>query len=92
MTYISYGCCLCSWDCLCLSGCDLEAWNLTIVGQAHNGAVYSVKFAGGKSTLLATGSYDATARIWDVEKGGKEVSCFRGHRLSILDLAWTPSA
>eukprot|EP00297_Palpitomonas_bilix_P003221 CAMPEP_0113892392 /NCGR_PEP_ID=MMETSP0780_2-20120614/15388_1 /TAXON_ID=652834 /ORGANISM="Palpitomonas bilix" /LENGTH=558 /DNA_ID=CAMNT_0000882319 /DNA_START=379 /DNA_END=2055 /DNA_ORIENTATION=+ /assembly_acc=CAM_ASM_000599 len=58
--------------------------------KGHAGAVYCVKFAGGKSHLLATGSFDSTVRVWDVDKGGKETLCLRGHNLSVLDIAWAP--
>ncbi|NXS10703.1 DAW1 factor, partial [Neodrepanis coruscans] len=40
-----------------------------------------------QSTLVATGSMDSTAKLWDVEKG-EEVATLRGHSAEIIALAF----
>jgi dipeptidyl aminopeptidase/acylaminoacyl peptidase len=54
----------------------------------HEGAVWSVAFSPDGRTL-ATGSWDTTARLWDVETG-KETAALRGHEGWVASVAFSP--
>eukprot|EP00955_Chlamydomonas_euryale_P103548 365502-Chlamydomonas_euryale.AAC.6 len=63
----------------------------------HAKAVVSVKFRPGDGALLASGSADATAKIWRVggdgggdggAAGGECAATLSGHEQGICDVAW----
>jgi len=54
----------------------------------HDGPVRSIAFSP-DGTILATGSYDHTARLWDVETGSLR-NVLRAHLNQITDLAFSP--
>ncbi|KAI8145099.1 WD40-repeat-containing domain protein [Fennellomyces sp. T-0311] len=56
--------------------------------KGHTAAVYTVEFSPSGS-LLASGSFDKTVRIWDTASAQKEMMCLKGHTLNISDVAWT---
>jgi len=56
---------------------SLMACTHTLMG--HGGAVIGVNIDS-KSGLVAAGSFDQTARIWDINAGDKNVFTFTGHR------------
>jgi WD40 repeat protein len=65
---------------------------LTLTG--HTGAVYSVAFgttADGR-LLLATGSYDRTARVWDPLTGGPVGEPLTGHTNAVSSVAFGTTA
>lgn len=65
-----------------------EAFDMRYELKGHVGAVYTVEFSPNGS-LLASGSFDKTVRIWDTVSAQKEVMCLKGHTLNISDVAWT---
>jgi WD40 repeat protein len=56
--------------------------------RGHVGYVWKVKFSA-DGRFLASGSWDATVKIWDV-KTGKELRTLRGHAGIIYALAFSP--
>lgn len=44
-------------------------------GQGHKGPVYAAQFAKA-SNLLASGSFDQSVRIWDVQTQREVCNCF----------------
>jgi WD40 repeat protein len=57
--------------------------------EGHDAVVTAVAFAPGSSTRLASAGIDATARVWDLEKG-VTVRTLRGPPRPIPGLAWDP--
>ncbi|BAY04659.1 hypothetical protein MMC39_10685 [Anabaena sp. CCAP 1446/1C] len=57
--------------------------------KGHNKAVYSVVF-GSDSKTLASGSYDKTVKLWNVENGIL-INTFIGHTKPVLSLAFIPN-
>ena len=64
-------------------------WRGDVAG--HTDSVYSLAFKP-NSYLLASGSYDNTIRIWDVEDVNnlRHVRTLRGHTSRISSVAWSP--
>ena len=56
--------------------------------QGHEGSVISVAFSP-DGTRLATGSWDDTARIWDVATG-KSLAALQGHENFVTSVAFSP--
>ena len=54
--------------------------------KGHNGFVYSVAFSP-DGTMLATGSFDGTIKIWDVQSGKVLQTC-KGHTNQVYSVAW----
>jgi WD40 repeat protein len=54
----------------------------------HGGGVTSVAF-GPDGRQVLTGSFDATARLWDTATG-QEIRSFTGHELSVTSVAFSP--
>ena len=62
--------------------------SLVSVLRGHTRGVWSAEFSP-EDRLVATGSGDATVRLWSITEGG--ASCVRqlqGHEASVLSLAW----
>ena len=56
--------------------------------EGHTGVVTSVSFSP-EGKFLASGSYDKTIRLWDVE-GRKEVAVLRGHNDIVTSVSFHP--
>ncbi|NXY28280.1 DAW1 factor, partial [Pomatorhinus ruficollis] len=54
--------------------------------RGHSAEIVCLSF-NPQSTLLATGSMDTTAKLWDVEKG-EEVATLNGHSAEIIALSF----
>ncbi|KAI9276946.1 WD40-repeat-containing domain protein [Phascolomyces articulosus] len=67
---------------------DGKAFEMRYELKGHTAAVYTVEFSPNGS-LLASGSFDKTVRIWDTASAQKEMMCLKGHTLNISDVAWT---
>lgn len=65
--------------------------------RGHTGPVLDVKFSPFRSNLLATGSDDATVRLWEIPQGGVteegivEQQKFTGHSKKVGLLSWNPT-
>ncbi|NXS52140.1 DAW1 factor, partial [Brachypteracias leptosomus] len=57
--------------------------------RGHNAEIVCLSF-NPQSTLVATGSMDTTAKLWDVEKG-EEVATLSGHSAEIVVLSFNTS-
>lgn len=75
----------------CFDGRADENPNFRLVRalKGHSRAIASCKFAPGSCNILATGSADKTARLWDPDTG-LELRSFEGHGFGISDLSWSP--
>ncbi|KAI8981083.1 WD40-repeat-containing domain protein [Pilobolus umbonatus] len=69
-------------------GRDAKTFQMRYELKGHTGAVYTVEFSPNGS-LLASGSFDQTVRIWDTASAQKEIHCMKAHTLNISDLAWS---
>lgn len=58
--------------------------------QAHEAEVNCVAFAPGSEWVLATGSGDKTAALWDLRNLNSSLHTLRAHQSEILQLAWSP--
>jgi WD40 repeat protein len=56
--------------------------------QGHTAGITTVAFSP-DGTLLATGGYDNTLRLWDVALG-RQLAVLRGHASTVERLAWSP--
>jgi serine/threonine protein kinase/WD40 repeat protein len=56
--------------------------------QGHSDAVTSVSWSPG-GLLLASGSRDRTAKLWQISSGQNTVT-YRGHAAAVLSVAWRP--
>jgi WD40 repeat protein len=56
--------------------------------RGHTDRIYDVRFSP-DGRLIATGSYDFTARVWDAASG-RELKVLRGHRDTVAGVAFTP--
>jgi WD40 repeat protein len=61
------------------------------VMQGHRDQVSCMSFhpAAGKAAILATGSHDATVRIWAVASG-QERQLLKGHKGAVVGVAYNP--
>ncbi|KAH9553873.1 hypothetical protein CY35_08G035200 [Sphagnum magellanicum] len=55
--------------------------------KGHTGPVYAAQFCR-LSNLLASGSFDQSVRIWDVQTQ-REVQCFQEHQQNVADVDWS---
>ncbi|KAL1927911.1 hypothetical protein VTP01DRAFT_3316 [Rhizomucor pusillus] len=69
-------------------GRDGKPFEMRYELKGHAGAVYVVEFSP-SGTLLASGSFDKTVRVWDTASAQKETLCLKGHSLNVSDVAWT---
>jgi WD40 repeat protein len=67
---------------------DTEQIYQTLHG--HESLIQALSFSSDEK-LLASGSHDNTARIWDLDAGGKCTKVLKGHTNHIYDLAWSPN-
>ncbi|KAI8640109.1 WD40-repeat-containing domain protein [Parasitella parasitica] len=58
--------------------------------QAHEAEVNCVAFAPDNEWVLATGSGDKTAALWDLRNLKQPIHSLRAHQSEILQLAWSP--
>ncbi|KAI9018765.1 WD40-repeat-containing domain protein [Phycomyces nitens] len=58
--------------------------------RAHDAEVNCVSFCPGSEWVLATGSGDKTAALWDLRNLKTKLHTLQGHRSEILQLAWSP--
>ncbi|KAG1062144.1 hypothetical protein G6F42_027491 [Rhizopus arrhizus] len=58
--------------------------------QAHEAEINCVAFAPGSEWILATGSGDKTAALWDLRNLKQPIHSLRAHQSEILQLAWSP--
>ncbi|KAI9360258.1 WD40-repeat-containing domain protein [Pilaira anomala] len=58
--------------------------------QAHEAEVNCVSFAPGSEWILATGSGDKTAALWDLRNLELPLHTLNAHQSEILQLAWSP--
>lgn len=59
--------------------------------KTHVGSVYAVKFSK-CGRWLASGSFDKTVRLYDLELSAREVTCLTDHSLHVTDLSWSESS
>jgi periodic tryptophan protein 1 len=57
----------------------------------HSGAVMGLSWNRTHRHLLASGSADATAKIWDIDAGGKVLHTYTHHKNKVQAVAWNPS-
>ncbi|MBA3751586.1 WD40 repeat domain-containing protein [Candidatus Dependentiae bacterium] len=67
---------------------ELDKFRCSSLLQGHTQDITSVAWSPDSKTAL-TGSYDATARLWDI-KTGKQLQKFSGHTKGITSVAWSP--
>ncbi|KAI7872290.1 WD40-repeat-containing domain protein [Spinellus fusiger] len=58
--------------------------------RAHDAEVNCVAFCPGSEWVLATGSGDKTAALWDLRNLKTKLHTLQAHRSEILQLAWSP--
>ncbi len=73
-----------------------DLWTATCVAtlEGHSDAVLSVAFHP-TAPLLATGSYDKTAKLWSFSPDGSRATCvatLEGHRRTVQSVAFHPTA
>ena len=56
----------------------------------HTDAVMSLGWNRGHRHLLASGSADTTARVWDLDRGGVALHAFTHHSGKVSGIAWNP--
>lgn len=66
---------------------DARQFYLACDLKGHKGPVYAAQFAKA-SNLLASGSFDQSVRIWDVQTQ-REVQCFQEHQQNVSDVDWS---
>ena len=59
--------------------------------KGHKNVVYSISFNLPYADKVGTGSFDQTAKLWNV-KDGKCLTTFRGHNGEIVCLAFDPNS
>jgi U3 small nucleolar RNA-associated protein 12 len=74
--------------------CDIVLWDLTAETglfrlRGHRDAVTQLRFIGGNSNKLLSGSKDTLLKVWDTEQQ-RCVETIVGHRAEIWDFAVTP--
>lgn len=57
--------------------------------NAHNDKIYFLKFHSTAKNVIATGSYDMTIRIWDLESLEMKIQ-LDGHTDQMFSFAWSP--
>ncbi|SAL97602.1 hypothetical protein [Absidia glauca] len=58
--------------------------------HAHDAEVNCVEFNGGNEWILATGSGDKTAALWDLRNLNYKLHTLKGHQEEVFQLAWSP--
>ena len=58
--------------------------------QAHDAEVNCVNFSPGNEWILATGSSDETAALWDLRNLNHKLHTLKGHHGEVLQLEWSP--
>jgi histone-binding protein RBBP4 len=58
--------------------------------QAHGAEVNCVGFSPGNEWILATGSSDKTAALWDLRNLNNKLHTLKGHNEEVIQLAWSP--
>ncbi|RCH96588.1 CCR4-Not complex caf1 ribonuclease subunit Caf1 [Rhizopus azygosporus] len=58
--------------------------------QAHEAEINCVSFAPNSEWILATGSGDKTAGLWDLRNLKSPLHTLRSHQAEILQLSWSP--
>eukprot|EP00299_Pterocystis_sp_00344_P010011 c4383_g1_i1.p1 GENE.c4383_g1_i1~~c4383_g1_i1.p1 ORF type:complete len:441 (-),score=82.59 c4383_g1_i1:18-1340(-) len=56
--------------------------------KGHEGSVYVCRFSP-PGELIASGSFDKTIRLWNLERHQPQVSCLTGHDLVVADICWS---
>ncbi|KAI8646936.1 WD40-repeat-containing domain protein [Parasitella parasitica] len=67
-----------------------ESHQATHSVQAHHAEINCVGFSPGNEWVLATGSSDKTAALWDLRNLGNKLHSFKGHGQEVVQLAWSP--
>ena len=72
-----------------LSRAEVEGSNLIVAYQSGNGAIEETYMVGDGTLQLVSGSYDRTAKIWDVAQK-KEITSIGPVKSSIWSVAFSP--
>ena len=59
--------------------------------EGHAGAVMGLAWNRTHRHLLASGSADATCKIWDIDAGGKVLHTYSHHKGKVQAVAWNPA-
>jgi periodic tryptophan protein 1 len=59
--------------------------------EGHSAAVIGLSWNKAHRHLLASGSADGTAKVWDVDGGGRVLHTYTHHRSKVQSVAWNPA-